>query len=178
MQKELLENVSALNALIADAAKEDGLVLRPSEKEDPFDDGAGGPMQVKRKEDPRRFLVDTILRDAHKRPVPPNDSPLPFPPPSVLSMMPNRMERRGLVDRPFEGDSSNRLAGIMGDYDERTFILYRSKTKMMASTTDVYDVGSMGGRDVDGGGRLLQAADGGNRSGQHPSVGARCVGER
>jgi len=51
--------VSALNSLIADATKEDGLVLHASEKEDPFDDGAGGPMQVKRKEDPRRLLVDT-----------------------------------------------------------------------------------------------------------------------
>ena len=171
--------MSALNSLIADATKEDGLVLRASEKEDPFDDGAGGPMQVKRKEEPRRLLVDTVmLRDAHKRLPPPNDSPLPFPPTSVVSILPNRMERRGLVDKPFEGESTNRLAGIMGDYDERTFILYRSKTKMMASTTDVYDVGTMRSGDVDGGGRLLQAADGGNRPGQHPSVSVRRVSER
>lgn len=164
--------MSALNSLIADATKEDGLVLHASEKEDPFDDGAGGPMQVKRKEDPRRLLVDTMmLQDARKRLAPPSDSPLQFPPPSVLSMMPNRMERRGLTDKPFEGESSNRLAGIMGDYDERTFILYRSKTKMMASTTDVYDVGTLRSGNVDCGGCLLQAADGGHRHGQHPSVG-------
>ena len=37
-------------------------------------------------------------------------------------------------------ESSNRMSGNAGDYEDRTFIMYRSKNKLMPSTCDVYDV--------------------------------------
>lgn len=142
IQKELLENVNTLNSMISGAVKDDdSFVHRVNEKENPYDDGEGGLVQVKR--GPERRLIDVLLTDRRK-----NVPSFGFPQPYANSGMFNLVSSRNGGEKrhektSMEMESSNRMSGTVGEYEDRTFIMYRSKNKMMPSTCDVYDVGSV-----------------------------------
>ena len=139
IQKELLDNVNTLNSMIGAAVKdEDSFVHRVNEKENPFDDGEGSLVQMKRPTE--RRLIDVLLTDRRKS-LPSLDLNEPLTSSNVFSLIPSRRGNEKRREKHvIRLESSNRMSGNAGDYEDRTFIMYRSKNKLMPSTCDVYDV--------------------------------------
>ena len=139
IQKELLENVSTLNSMIGAAVKDDdAFVHHVNEKENPFDDGDGGVVEMKRPDE--RRLIDVLLTDRRKN-LPSLDLTEPLATSNLFSLVPSRHGNEKRHEKhAIRLESSNRMSGSVSDYEDRAFIVYRSKNKLMPSTCDVYDV--------------------------------------
>lgn len=151
--KEIMESVSALNTMVKEAIPQEDRVRRGTgQPGNMFDDGAGGTVEVQKKQSPDMLLKSVYEKNKGKQiPFPPSaarsDQPAPpfvmFPSmPAVPAVppfaVPRRRMNRSFITSLEEEDESKGASGI--SYDEKSFVLYRSKQKMMLKTGDVYDV--------------------------------------
>lgn len=151
--KEIMESVNALNTMVKDAIPQEDRVRRGAgQPGNMFDDGAGGTMEVQKKQSPDMLLKSVYEKNKGKQiPFSPSaarsDQPAPpfimFPSmpavPAVPSFaVPRRRMNRSFITSLEEEDESKGASG--SSYDEKSFVLYRSKQKMMLKTGDVYDV--------------------------------------
>ena len=145
LRKELFHSVSDLNRIVNNAEKgneeeEMSHHVKSSEDGNIFEDGDGTVAKTV-KRDKKALILQSVLDDRSlPAPISYHIFPaivLPSHPPVSSPPMDNKRSRSlyisdvsALAHPPKRNDN----------YDERTFILYRSKHKMLIATKDVYDV--------------------------------------
>ena len=139
IQKEILDHVQELNSKVSEWAAPDELGPRRAAgtgAANPFDDGDGALMEVEKKD---KMKLKTVLDEKRKK-------RLALPgkggfAKNMIVFSPNsrRNTHQHLLMR-------RKLAAVDGkqetaQYDNETYVLYRSKNKLMPAAHDVYDVG-------------------------------------
>ena len=145
IQKEILDHVQELNSKVSEWAAPDELGPRRAAgtgAANPFDDGDGALMEVEKKD---KMKLKTVLDEKRKKRL-----ALPgkggfaknmivFSPNSRRNTHQHLLMRRKLA----AGDGKPETA----QYDNETYVLYRSKNKLMPAAHDVYDVRMRSGCD-------------------------------
>lgn len=145
IQKEILDHVQELNSKVSEWAAPDELGPRRAAgtgAANPFDDGDGALMEVEKKD---KMKLKTVLDEKRKKRL-----ALPgkggfaknmivFSPNSRRNTHQHLLMRRKLA----AGDGKPETA----QYDNETYVLYRSKNKLMPAAHDVYDVRMRNGCD-------------------------------
>lgn len=139
IQKDILDKVQELNSKVSEWGAQDELGPRRAAgtgAANPFDDGDGALMEVEKKD---KMKLKTVLDEKRKKRL-----ALPgkggfaknmivFSPNSRRNTHQHLLMRRKLA----AGDGKPETA----QYDNETYVLYRSKNKLMPAAHDVYDVG-------------------------------------
>ena len=145
IQKEILDHVQELNSKVSEWAAPDELGPRRAAgtgAANPFDDGDGALMEVEKKD---KMKLKTVLDEKRKKRL-----ALPgkggfaknmivFSPNSRRNTHQHLLMRRKLA----AGNGKPETA----QYDNETYVLYRSKNKLMPAAHDVYDVRMRSGCD-------------------------------
>lgn len=134
MRKEVLDTVAKLNMMVTEGLKNrdsDDILHGKPTNGDPFDDGDGMVKAIMK--DSKRKLMDEALE--RRRPH--------FGKLSDVFLIPDQRGLPRLIDRKPLPPTDLRMSlppRKPEQYNERIFVLYRSKHKNMISTRDVYDV--------------------------------------
>ena len=164
MAKEIAESVNALNSMVKDVLPQDE--RKPAGN--PYEDGERGTVEVQKKKAAPGMLVTSLL-DGRNKMKPFASGTVPgrkgLSPRHVMMMsnafsslpklsaprrrglsglpnLPNLSGLQSLPNLPMNAEEEERSAN--SGYDEKSFVLYRSKQKTMLRTQDVYDVGATG----------------------------------
>lgn len=168
MAKEIAESVNALNSMVKDVLPQDERLLRKPAG-NPYEDGERGTVEVQKKKAAPGMLVTSLL-DGRNKMKPFASGTVPgrkgLSPRHVMMMsnafsslpklsaprrrglsglpnLPNLSGLQSLPNLPMNAEEEEERSANSG-YDEKSFVLYRSKQKTMLRTQDVYDVGATG----------------------------------
>ena len=155
MAKEIAESVNALNSMVKDVLPQDERLLRKPAG-NPYEDGERGTVEVQKKKAAPGMLVTSLLDGRNKmKPFASGTVPgrkgLSLPKLSAprrrglsgLPNLPNLSGLQSLPNLPMNAEEEEERSANSG-YDEKSFVLYRSKQKTMLRTQDVYDVRATG----------------------------------